>query len=95
VFLDDYCLPAYSLSKAWFICSLQCVVRNKSMSILFRFSVLFAGMVSLHNAEEMGLHEACKTGTHFQSGEEMGLFLPLRSCTTFLPATSKLESDSF
>ncbi len=47
----------------------------KSMSILFRFSVLFAGMVGLHNAEEMGIHEACKTETRFQSGEEMGLFL--------------------
>ncbi len=51
----------------------------KSMSILLQFSVLFAGMVGLHNAEEMGLHEACQTKTHFQSGEEMGLFLPLGS----------------
>jgi hypothetical protein len=56
----------------------------KSMSALLRFSVLFAGMVGLHNAEEMGLHEACKTETRFQSGEEMGLFLPLGSYAIFL-----------
>jgi hypothetical protein len=67
----------------------------KSMSILFRFSVLVAGMVGLHNAEEMGLHEACKSETRFQSGEEMGLFLPSGSCTVFLHVTSKHENDSF
>jgi hypothetical protein len=67
----------------------------KSMSILFRFSVLFAGMVGLQNAEEMGLHEACKPEARFQSGEDMGLFLPLGSCTIFLHVTSKHENDSF
>ena len=67
----------------------------KSMGILFRFSVFFASMVGLHNAEEMGLHEACKTETRFQSGEEMGLFLPLGSCTIFLHVTSKHENDLF
>jgi hypothetical protein len=89
-FLDDYCLLAYSLSKAWFI-HLLYWSQMKSMSILFRFSVFFTGI----NAEEMGLHEACKTETRFQSGEEMGLFPPLGSCTIFLHVTSKLENDSF
>ncbi len=65
------------------------------MNILFRFSVLFVGMVGLHNAEDMGLHEVCKTETRFQSGEEMGLFLPLGSCTIFLHYTSKHENDLF
>ncbi len=64
----------------------------KSMGIFIM--IFFAGMVGLHNAEEMmGLHEACKT--HFQSGEEMGLFLPLGSCTIFLHVTSKHENDLF
>ena len=69
----------------------------KSMSILFRFSVFFAGMVGLHNAEEMGQHEACKPEfvPRHQSGEEMGLSLPLDSCTIFLHVTSKHENDSF
>jgi hypothetical protein len=57
------------------------------MSILFRFSVLFAGMVGLHNAEEMGLHEACIKETRVENGEEMGLFLPLGYCTIFLHVT--------
>ena len=69
--------------------------QTKSMSILVRISVLFAGMVGLHNAEEMGLHDSCKTETRFQSGEEMGLFLPLGSCTIFLHVTSKHENGSF
>jgi hypothetical protein len=64
----------------------------KSMSISFRFSVLFAGMVGLHNAEENGLHEACKKETRFQSGEEMGLILPFGSCTIFLHVTFKHDS---
>ena len=79
-------LGLYICSTAW--------SEMKSMSILFRFSVFFTG-ISLHNAEEMGLHEACKTETHFQSGEEMGLFLPLGSCTIILHVTSKHENDSF
>jgi hypothetical protein len=54
----------------------------KSMNILLRFSVFFAGMVGLHNAEE--IHESCKTGTHVQSGEEMGLFIPLGPFTIFV-----------
>ena len=77
-----------------YICS-SASSEMKPMSILFRFSVLFAGMIGLHNAEEIGLHEACKTGTRFQSGEEMGLFLLLGPCTIFAPVTSKLQNDSF
>jgi hypothetical protein len=59
----------------------------KSMGVLFRFSVFFAGMVGLHNAQEMGPHEVCNPATYFQSGEDMGLFLPLGSCTIFLHVT--------
>jgi hypothetical protein len=53
---------------------------------------IFAGMVGVHNAEEMGLHEACETETG--NGEEMGLFLPLGSCTIFLHVTSKHKNGS-
>jgi hypothetical protein len=80
-------LGLYICSTAW--------SEMKSMSILFGVSVFFASMVGLHNAEEMGLHEACKSNARFQSGEDVGLFLPLGSCTTFLHVTSKHESDSF
>jgi hypothetical protein len=66
-------------------------------TILFPFSVsFFVGMIGLHNAEEMGLqvHEACKT--RFQSGEDIGLFLPwLCSCMIFLHVTSNFENNSF
>ncbi len=64
----------------------------KSMSILFGFSVFFANMVGLHNAEEMGLHEACKSNARFQSGEEMGLFLPLGSLARPPFYTSRLST---
>ena len=69
-----------------YICS-SASSEMKWMSILFRFSVLFAGMVGVHNAEEMGLHDSCKTETRFHSGEEMGLFLPLGFCAIFLHLT--------
>jgi hypothetical protein len=62
------------------------------MSILFRFSVFFAGMVGFHNAEAMGLHEACNTETRFQSGEEMGLFLPWALARSFY--TSRLSLNT-
>jgi hypothetical protein len=66
------------------------------MGILLRFSVLFAmGMFGLHNAEEMGLPEACKMETPFQSDDDMGLFLPLDYCTIVLYVMSKQENDSF
>ncbi len=97
IYLGDYCLPAYSLSKAalgLYICY-SASSEMKSMSILVRFSVLFTGMVGLHNAEEMDPHEACKKESRFQSGEEIGVFLPLGSCTIFLRVTSKHENDSF
>jgi hypothetical protein len=64
----------------------------KPMSILLRFSVLFAGMVGLNNAEKMDLREAC---TRFQSGEGTGLFIPMGFCTIFLHVTSKHENDWF
>ena len=57
-----------------YICS-SASSEMKSTRILFRFWVLFAGMVGVHNAEEMSLHDSCKTESRFQSGEEMGLFL--------------------
>jgi hypothetical protein len=73
-----------------YICS-SASSERKSMSILFRFSAFFAGMVGLHNSEDMGLHEACKMETtRFQSGEEMGLFPPLGSCTIFLRLSTKM-----
>ena len=79
-----YCLPAYFRCQrlGFYIC-FAASSEMKSMGILFRFSVFFAGMVGLHSAEEM-----CKPETHFQSGEDMGLFLPLGSCTIFLHVTS-------
>jgi hypothetical protein len=67
-------LPVYSLSKAWFIYLLQCVVRNEVDEHLVSILVLFASMTGLHNAEEMDLYEACSK-SRFQSGEEMD-FVP-------------------
>jgi hypothetical protein len=77
-----------------YICS-SASSEMKSMSILFRFSVLLAGMVGLHNADEMDLHEACTSKTRFQNGEDMGLFITLGFSTIFLRVMSQHYNDSF